>query len=304
MARLLTPKLDFVFKKLFCEDTEILTDLINSVLDLPEVRRIRSVRIKNPIVLPEEITHKFIVLDILATDKAGNSYEIEMQARQQDFYPKRSLYYASKIYAGQLDSGQEYDTLRPVIAIHFLDYEQFPDYKDDFHFCFEMRDIRHPKLKLTDDMAIHIFELPKFENVRKKHPKDVMKEWLHFFNHAHEEDETMKAQYKNPAIRKAFTVLETLSADEKNRYLAEIRENALKNERSELASAERRGIEKGRKEGLIEAVEALLSFRFGDKGSEMMPLIQQIRDCDRLRSIKNAVMTIKDISELKAILRN
>jgi predicted transposase/invertase (TIGR01784 family) len=246
MRPLLTPKLDFVFKKLFCDDREILTDLINAVLDLPKNRRIRSVQIKNPIILPEEITQKYIILDILATDESDHLYDIEMQARQYDYYSKRTLYYASRIYAGQLDASGEYGNLCPVIGIHFLDYEEFPDHSD-FHFCFELRDIRHPELRLTDDMAIHIFELPKFEKIGKVgRPKDAMREWLHFFNHAHEEDKIMRASYyKNPAIHKAFNILETLSADEKNRMLAEIREKALRNERSELSAAKKKGIEEG-----------------------------------------------------------
>lgn len=51
----------------------------------------------------------------------------------------------------------------------------------------------------------------------------------------------MRASYKNPAIHKAFGILESLSADEESRYLAEVREKALKTEKSELAAAERRG---------------------------------------------------------------
>jgi len=296
MKFLLTMKNDFVFKKLLCESMEILIDLLNSVLELPEKRRIRSVKIKNPIVLPEEITQKYIVLDIRATDESGNIYNIEMQVRKYSDYLRRTLYYASRLYAGQLESGEEYSELKPVIGIHFLDYEEFPDY-DDFHFCFELRDVRHHKLKLTDDMAIHIFELPKFERKAKTgHIRDAMTEWLHFFNHAHEEDETMRAQYRNPAIIKAFGVLEALSADEKSRYLAEIREKALRNERSELAAA--------RREGIQEAIELGLSLKFGEEGSAMMPLIMHIQDCDRLRDIKNAIMTAKDISEIKVIIGN
>jgi len=101
---LLTPKLDYIFKKLLTGDTGVLTDLLNSVLGLPKNRRIRSVRVKNPIVLPEEITKKYIILDILAVDESGQSYEIEMQVRRTEAYPKRALYYLSRIYAGQSDS--------------------------------------------------------------------------------------------------------------------------------------------------------------------------------------------------------
>lgn len=304
MKFLLTMKNDFVFKKLLCESTEILIDLLNSVLELSEKRRIRSVKIKNPIILPEEITQKYIMLDIRATDESGNIYNIEMQVRQYADYSKRALFYASRLYAGQLESGEDYGELKPVIGIHFLDYEEYSDY-DDFHFRFEMRDVRNHGLRLTEDMTIHIFELPKFEKIAKKcHIRDAMAEWLRFFNHAHEEDETMRASYENPIIHKAFSVLETLSADEKNRYLAEIRRKAMWNERFELAAARREGREEGIRQGICEAIELGLSLRFGDEGLEMMPMILHIQDCDRLRAIKTAIRTAKDISEFKAIAGN
>jgi len=205
-------------------------------------------------VLPEEITKKYIIPDIPAVDGSGQIYEIEMQVRRSDSYPKRALYYLSRIYAGQPDAGEDYEKLKPVIGIHFPDYEMFPD-NEDFRFRFEMRDVRHPALSLTDDMTLHIFELPKFERIMKTgQMKDSLGEWLHFFNHAHEEDKTMRTAYKNPAIHRAFGILETLSADETVRHLARVREDALRNERSELFYAEKRGVEKGRIEGKIEGI--------------------------------------------------
>jgi flagellar biosynthesis/type III secretory pathway protein FliH len=59
----------------------------------------------------------------------------------------------------------------------------------------------------------------------------------------------MRTAYKNPAIHRAFDMLETLSADETVRHLARVREDALRNERSELFYAEKKGLEKGRQEG-------------------------------------------------------
>ncbi|MCP4346700.1 MAG: hypothetical protein GY795_14380, partial [Desulfobacterales bacterium] len=49
--------------------------------------------------------------------------------------------------------------------------------------------------------------------------------------------------YKNPLIHKAFSALESLSADEKTRILAQKREESLMNERYELASARKKGRE-------------------------------------------------------------
>ena len=122
MLPLLTPKLDFVFKLLFTKDREILLDLVNTVLAYPEHLHIKELEVKNPIVLPEELSEKFIILDILAVDEARQQYDIEMQVRRYSAYPERALYYLCRLYGTQLDSGESYLRLTPVIGIHFLDY--------------------------------------------------------------------------------------------------------------------------------------------------------------------------------------
>ncbi|QTA86931.1 Rpn family recombination-promoting nuclease/putative transposase [Desulfonema magnum] len=245
MKFLLTPRLDFVFKKLFTQDTEILTDLVNCVLDLPGDRQILSVEVRNPAILPEELTKKFIILDIRATDDQNRHYDIEMQVRRYASYSKRILYYLSRMYSEQLESGEDYETLRPVIGIHFLDYTEFPEYEKTFHFRFELRDRNHPALRLTEDMCLHLFELPKLRRMTETCGNKNLLEWLHFFNHAHEEgDKKMREHYTNPKVWKAFDVLEKLSADDITRQHAEMREKALKDEVSMLAAAERKGMEK------------------------------------------------------------
>ncbi|MCP4401557.1 MAG: hypothetical protein GY801_30195, partial [bacterium] len=66
-----------------------------------------------------------------------------------------------------------------MIGIHFLDDEHFPACPDR-HLCFELREGRHPELRLTRDLALHLFELPKLE--RQGQPAswgDPLWEWLH-----------------------------------------------------------------------------------------------------------------------------
>jgi len=259
---LLTPKSDLVFKLLFTADKDILVNLINSVLNLPEERLITSAEIKNPGILPDEITKKFIILDIRAADNMGSCYNIEMQVQKYESYPKRTLFYISRMYADQLKSGDDYGSLVPVIGIHFLDYTLFPG-NPDFHFHFYMRDIRYPYLVLADDLSVHIFELSKAD---KSGISEIssMTEWLRFFNHAHEEvNPSMRKDYKNPAVHKAFDLLEKLSADEITRRRAEMREKALTNEVSMLAAArregEKTGIEKGEKLAALRTAKNLLT---------------------------------------------
>jgi predicted transposase/invertase (TIGR01784 family) len=209
----------------------------------------------NPGILPETAVQKFIILDIRATDGTGHLYDIEMQVRKYDDYNQRTLYYLSRMYTEQLEKGDQYGLLKPVIGIHFLDYMLFPQHPD-YYFRFELRDCRYPELTLTDDLALYLFEMPKAGRLKEKANLDGgMAEWLHFFNHAHiQGDKTMRTQYSNPNIIKAFDILEKLSADEKTRMLAEQRERALKDEASMLGSARRQGektgLEKGEKIGL------------------------------------------------------
>lgn len=64
------------------------------------------------------------------------------------------------------------------------------------------------------------------------------------------------------------------------------------------------GIQQGIRNGLVEAIELGLSLKFGDEAMNIMPLIQHIQDCERLRGIKNMIKTAKDLSELKALIGN
>ncbi len=258
--KLLTPKLDLVFKLLFTNDLEVLCDLVNAVLDFPEHQHIQSIQVKNPTILPGELAEKLIILDLQAIDEHDRSYDIEMQVRKYAFYPERSLYYLCRMYASQLETGESYASLKPVIGIHFLDYTVFPEYSD-LHWQFEFRDGRHPELCLSKDMALHFFELPKVE--KSGNAGEKMQEWLHFFNHAHEEDDDMvNTQYHTPAIQKAFTILKRLSADEETLQLAELREKALKTELAEIAAArkegEQIGMNKGKFVGKIQVLQQLL----------------------------------------------
>ncbi|MCP4352948.1 MAG: hypothetical protein GY795_46450 [Desulfobacterales bacterium] len=62
------------------------------------------------------------------------------------------------------------------------------------------------------------------------------------------------------------------------------------------------GIRVGDLSGLIEAVELGLTLRFGDQSLKLMPFITQIKDTDRLRSIKDAIKTVRDVSDIKAMI--
>ena len=121
---LLDPKNDLVFKKLFVPSPDLLSDLINAMRW--DASPIEVVEILNPRIDPEDLTGKFIVLDVLAKDRQGHLFNIEMQVRPYHTWSIRSLYYLAKLLAQQLQSGEEYGRLQPVIGIHLLNFELFP----------------------------------------------------------------------------------------------------------------------------------------------------------------------------------
>ncbi len=117
----------------------------------------------------------------------------------------------------------------------------------------------------------------------------------YFFN-AHEEgDKAMRTHYKNPAIHKAFNILETLSADDKVRRLADMRERALKNEISELSAARREGEEKGEERGIKKGIEK------GEKKKEKSTAEYLLKmGVLTLEQIAEGTgLSIKDVSEIQ-----
>lgn len=298
MTTLLTPKLDLVFKLLFAEHENLLLDLINSVLAYPNHLRIKHVEVKNPTVLPDDLTEKFIILDILAIDDRQQQYDIEMQVQRYAAYPERALFYLCRLYGTQLESGADYGKLLPVIGIHFLDFEHFPMIPE-WHTCFELRETHYHDLCLTRDLSLHLFELPKLERAERAGIwGDSEWEWLHFLNHAHEENSAnMRTQYRNSTIHHAFDVLESLSADKETRYRAEMRDRALKNEIFQLRAAREEGFEEGHQNGMQQGLQQgmqqglafALEVKFGDKGRALMPLISAITNLAVLQELQNII---------------
>lgn len=120
---LLDPKNDYVFKRLFGEAPELLVALINDLRpDLPEIR---SVEILNPGIQPEELSGKYIILDVLARDAAGTCYNVEIQVRRYDAWNRRGLYYLTRLLAQQLGASEDYAALGAAVGIHLLDFDLF-----------------------------------------------------------------------------------------------------------------------------------------------------------------------------------
>ena len=100
---------------------------------------------------------------------------------------------------------------------------------------------------LTDDLELHIIELPKMRKNKATGKNKKLLEWLSFLNNP-ESKEVANYMKNNESMKKAKERLNTMSEDEKIRRLAELREKAILDELEVKAYNYRKGKNDGLKQ--------------------------------------------------------
>ena len=257
--RLLNPKIDFVFKKIFGSEKHpgVLISFLNAVLK-PK-NKITDVEIKNTDIDKSYIEDKFSRLDVKAVTSKNEIINIEIQLKNEYNMIQRSLYYWSKLYEEQLEEGDRYDKLCRTVCINILDFKYLKN--DRFHNGYRLKEIETNE-ELTDLEEIHFIEIPKLKKINsEKDIVDVLEGWVEFLRDP-ESEVVRKLEMTNKEIREAKDELYRLSMDEKERALYFIREKSIRDEISALANAEEKGMERGIKKGernkAIEIAKSLL----------------------------------------------
>jgi predicted transposase/invertase (TIGR01784 family) len=237
----LSPKNDFVFKKVFGENTPVLTDFLKAVLDLPD-DEYQRIEVLDPNLRPENIDDKYCILDIRLHTKSKNVIDIEIQVKYQDFIWKRIQFYAAKMLVEQAKSGDSYKMLPRVISILIADFVLIKE-NEELHNRFRLYDEK-TKARFPDSMEIDILEIPKV----RAGDESQLSNWMRFFAAKTEED-FMALSQTSPAIAEAWGVIKHLSADESARMIAESREKARRDMEAYQETGRREGLQEGLREG-------------------------------------------------------
>ena len=235
---ILSPKVDFVFKKIFGNEKHpnILISFLNAVIKPTDL--IKSVQIKNTDIEKEHIEDKYSRLDIKAVTNKGEHINIEIQVKNEYNMIKRSLYYWSKMYEGQLTKGQDYDTLSRTICINILDFKYLKN--DNFHNCYRLKE-KNTNEELTDVMELHFIEIPKLRKLENSEDiSDMLEAWITFIESPTSEL-IDKLEMSSDEIKEAKEELLRLSGNDKERERYEKRFESLLEQNSLLANAERKG---------------------------------------------------------------
>ena len=174
-----------------------------------------------------------------------------MQVVDRKDIEKRLLFYWSKIFSKSIKAGQEYSSLEKVISILITDYE-LTKLKtiEKYMTKWNIREENYSKVVLTDVMEIYIIELPKFEKYQEINKNKNLNSWVKFIKNPEVID------MSNKEIKKAKEVLEEISQDEREIYLAELlREKYIMDQKAIEGAGFDKGFDKGYDKGLENGVE-------------------------------------------------
>ena len=124
----INPKIDLGFKKIFGspQSKDILISFLNGMLYEGEPI-IEDLEIIDPYQTSKIPGGKESYLDVKARLHDGTFVIVEMQVLNLAGFEKRILYNLAKGYVLQLDVGQSYTTLLPVVALTITDFVLFPE---------------------------------------------------------------------------------------------------------------------------------------------------------------------------------
>ena len=109
----------------------------------------------------------------------------------------------------------------------------------------QIREKNHPKTVLTDVLELYIIELPKFDTTNLENNQKLLNSWITFIKNPKE-----VIDMPNSKVKKAQQVLEEISQDGRERYLAELRQKYIMDQTSMKNYAYREGMEAGLEAGL------------------------------------------------------
>ena len=200
--RFADPKNDVAFRKIFGNEAKkvILISFLNSVLSLEGDRKIIDLEFRNTFQLPRITGLKSSVIDVKVKDQAGTTYIVEMQLSEVSGFDKRVQYYVSKEYASQIEKGDEYSKLTPVVFIGILEFEYFDGHNYLTRHLILNKETGKNELK---DINFNFIELPKFKKELKE-CKTLTDKWIYFIKNAKSLD-VIPPDVNDEGLKEAYT---------------------------------------------------------------------------------------------------
>ncbi|MGB3297025.1 MAG: Rpn family recombination-promoting nuclease/putative transposase [Phormidesmis sp.] len=251
--RFLNPKTDFAFKKIFGsrQSKDVLISFLNALLYKGQPM-IEDLEIIDPYQAPQLKGMKDTFLDVKAAIKGDKTVIIEMQVLNLVGFEKRILYNAAKSFSTQLDSGEDYTKLSPVIALTITDFDMFPESSQVIsRYIMQERD---HLTTYSDDIELVFVELPKFIKSLDE-LTTVTDRWIYFLKRAESLKMIPEAWQGTPALEKAFQIAELSNLSREELDVFERKQRYLQDNRNAVLKGVEQGIEQGVEQGIEQGIE-------------------------------------------------
>lgn len=239
---------DVFFKALLgSEERKTLTlNFINAILNREGSNAFTSITFSDKEIVPPRIDGKLSFLDVLVKMDDGTRVHVEVQVLMDEYMVNRSLYYWGRIYSRELEKGDLYGDLRPVITINLLDFNQFPQYQTYINTYHITNDDTHDIL--TNHLEMHFIELKKI------HISDIKKlkrseRWIAYFSPNFTDQERRALAMSDTAIREAMDYEKQFATNNELKSAYWEHERTMRDIASALYSREKAGQERGERIG-------------------------------------------------------
>lgn len=249
IGKLLNPKNDYVFKRIFGQvgNEEITKQMLISIIK----KEISNIELnQNPILAEDLINDKVGIVDIHAKINKEVDVAIEMQIIDSKNIEKRIMFYWSKLYIQGIQKGEDYKKLHKTIVVLITDFE-LESLKSipKFYTKWQIREEKYQSVILTDALEMYIIELPKARRNRTAVEEEI-RPWIAFLENPEEVEMVDMSEDNRVAIKKAKHVLEEISQDERELYLTHLREKYILDQNSYMSEGIEKGMEQGMKQGM------------------------------------------------------
>jgi predicted transposase/invertase (TIGR01784 family) len=276
---------DFAFKKVFGskQSKDILISFLNAILDFDGMP-IVDLTIVDPYQAPPQNMKK-IDVDAKASLEDGTVVLIEIQVLNFTAMKKRGQYNLTKAYSAQLNEGESYTHLKPVIALTITDFEMF---ETGTEVISDFRVLEKTRFELySKEMALVFIELPKF-NKKATNLTSITDKWIYFLKNAGSLKYIPKTLAHEQAINNAFSIanMASLTAKEldiqekKLRWVADQKELLERVEAAEealaLEKAEKQAAAKAAKEAERKAAKAAIDAAKEANKSAILQMAKQM----------------------------
>ncbi len=255
--RFLDVKTDYAFKKVFgsAESKPILISFLNALIGFPKGREVTDLIIVDPYQIPLLQGMKDTYVDVKATLADGREVIVEMQVLNVKGFEQRILYNAAKSYSRQLQEGEDYTLLNPVIALTLTDFTLFEGEAVSNRFLLLEKE---RFIQYRDDIELIFFELPKFVKDESQ-LETIQDKWLYFVKNAGRLNVVPHILDEAP-IREAFAIVNTAALSPEELEQQERRHDFIRLQRGSQEKAfedgQAAGEARGRAEGRAEGAQA------------------------------------------------